>query len=360
MSKDIIREGGILLRKHRATPKQAKERGWTLPYKIEMLEISSIDFNKNDTEKKIYNGVQVDRFNRPKKLWFKGGKSVSFDELIMYSSVTRITQYNGVSPIYPSLPSISNQEDHATAETKNATNQSQVSDVYKTKIADTLKVKASGDYDEDIVNAGKKEVRKIDPRMPEGKAKIIDENEEYTRLDRGSYASAFDSLNKFANTRVAANIGITLDEYTQDLSELTFHGGQVAQIKNDETYSIIRDDLVELVINPFMEDMVKWCYITGYTEVKPENIDLKYIKRPRKSAQPSKDATAWDKNYKNKFMTQGDIVKEISGETLSDFLKRYEKEEMMKIEVEGRLQKAKIKAGLIEVETNTEENTNEN
>lgn len=348
MSKDIVREGGILIRKHRATSKQAETRGWKLPYKIEMLEISSIDFDKNDTEKKIYNGVEVDRFNKPKRLWFKGGKSVSFKELIMYSAITRITQYNGVSPLYPSLPSIQRQEEHAKSETLNASQQAKVSDVYKTKIADTLKVKASGDYEQDILNSTTREQRQIDPSLPEKDAKIIDKDEEYTRLDRGTYTSAFDSLNKFANTRIAAGVGLTLDEYTQDLSDLTFHGGQVAQIKNDETYSIIRDDLQELVINEFMEDMLKWCYITGYSEVPSEEVSLRYIKKPRKSAQPSKDATAWNLNYGNKFMTRGDIVKEITGENLRDFDKRRLKEELDAIEIEKQIQEARVKANLAE------------
>jgi len=354
MSKDIIREGGILVREHRATPEQAKSRKWEYPYKIEMLEISSIDFDKNDTEKKIYNGVEVDRFNSPKRLWFKGGKSVSFNELIMYSAITRITQYNGVSPLYPSLPSIERQEKHAKAETDNATEQAKISDVYKSPISEALKIKSSGDFDEDLANSTT-ETKEIDPHLPEKEAKIIGADEEYTRLQRGAYSSAFEALNKFANTRIAAGVGLTLDEYTQDLSDLTFHGGQVAQIKNDETYAIVRDDLIELVVDPFITNMLKWCYITGYSDVPPEKIDLNYIKRPRKSAQPSKDAAAWEKNYNNGFMTKGDVVKEISGENLNDFIKRREKEELRLIESEARISKAKKDAGLLEENPKTEE-----
>lgn len=354
MSKDIIREGGILVRKHRATPEQAKSRKWTLPYKVEMLEISSIDFNKNDLIKKIYNGVEVDRFNKPVKLWFKGGKSVNFNELIMYSSITRITQYNGVSPIYPSIPSIERQEDHAKSETENASKQAKVSDVYKSPIANSYKLKLSEDFEADLSASTKQEPREIDGRMPEGEAKIIDKDEEYTRLDRGSYTSAFDSLNKFANTRVAAGIGLTLDEYTQDLSDLTFHGGQVAQIKNDETYGIIRDDIVELVIDDFMIDMLSWCYITGYSDVEPEDISLNYIKKPRKSAQPSKDSAAWEKNLKNKIMTPGDAIKQLSGENFRDFEKRRLREALQTIETDKIIREAQLDAGLLEKTEPTE------
>jgi len=348
MSKDIIREGGILIRKHRATPEQAKQRKWEIPYKIEMLEISSIDFYKNDKKKNIYNGVQVDKYNAPTRLWFKGGKSVSFSELIMYSAITRITQYHGVSSIFPSLPSLKRQEKHATAEVDNATENAKVSDVYKAKIADTLKLEAQGDYDADLASATKAPTREISDKLPEKSAKIIDTDEEYTRLDRGSYTSAFDSLTKFTNTQTAAGVGLTLDEYTQDLSELTFHGGQVAEIKNNETYSIVRDDLVELVIDNFMIDMLSWCYITGYSDITPSEIKLNYIKTPRKSAQPMKDANAWKSNVKEKFMTPGDVVKQISGENIRDFEKRRLKEELLIITTDEIILKKKKKAGLLE------------
>lgn len=365
MSEDIIREGGILIRKHKATPKQAQSRGWKIPYKIEYIEISSIDWALSDKEKRIYNGVEVDKWNAPKRLHFKDKTSVPFSELIMYSVTQRITQINGVSTAYVSLDTIKRQDKHATAETDNAIEQAKVSDVYTAKVADAYKIKQSGDFQEDLANATAK-VREIDPRMPEKDAKIIDKDEKYERLDRGAYSSAFDSLNKFANTKTAAGSGLTLDEYTGDLSDLTFHGGQVAQIKNDETYSIIRDDLIELVINPYMTDMLEWSYITSYLDVPPENISLHYIKRPRKSAQLSKDAAAYDKNYKNGFMTKGDIVKEISGENLADFEKRRLKEELLMIKTDEAIIKAKIKAGLMEkpdsnaTETNSEGNTSEN
>jgi len=345
---DLIREGGILLRKHKVTPKVAKKKGWKIPYKIEVLEISSINFDYTDKEKNIYNGVELTADNKPYKLHFKSDiskaekTSLLFNDLIMFSNITRSTQYNGVSAMYTSLPTIRRQQQHTQAEVENATQQANVSDVYKTKISDTIKAQVSGDFELDLASASNIPTREISDKLPEKVAKIIDVSEDYKRLDRGSYTSAFDSLTKFANTRIAANSGLTLDEYTGDLSQLTFHGGQVAQIKNDETYSIIRNDMIELIIKPLIEDMLKWSYATSYLNTKPKNIDLAVIVTPRRSAQPTKDALADKANLLNKTTTRSNVIKLRLGINYKDFLKEYEADEIALLEADAKILKRKL------------------
>lgn len=340
---DMARIGGVLIRKHKVSPAKAKSKKWELPYKIEVLEISSINFELNDKFKRIYNGVEVNMENKPSRLHFKGGTSVSFDDLIMYSNIKRPTQYHGVTPAYSAINTIRNQEKHATAEVENAEKQAKVSDVYKTSIADTHRVKMQGDLNADLASVTSQEARKVDARLPENEAKIIDKDEEYVRLDRGSYTSAFDSLTKFANTRIAAGSGITLDEYTGDLSDLTFHGGKVAQIKNDETYAIMRDDLSVLVIKEILADMIRWCYMTGYSDVIPndKNIKIEVIVKPRKSAQPLVEANANEKDHANGFKARSDIVKDSTGENHSEFLRRYVRDELAFYEAELKIAQGK-------------------
>ncbi len=350
-----IRDGGYIVRKHKISPSIAKQRKYELPYRIELLEITDIDFEKYDKEERIFNGIQLNAQKKPIKIFFKGGKEVPYSQLILHISKTRISQLNGVSKIYPSLKTILNQETHAKAEVDNAIEQSKVSDVYKAKIAETLKIERSGDFDADLASSGT-DVKEIDSRRPDKDAKIIGIDEEYSRLDRGAYSSAFEALNDFANGRVASGVGITKDEYTNDLSKLTFHGGKVADIRNREIFDILRDDIDNKVLIPIFTEALQWCYITGYLKVNPtkENIKLEIIKKPRKSAQPDKDATTFDKNYKNGFMTLGDIVKEISGENLKDYLKRRESEELALIESQKRIEEKRQE--LLKLTQNEEQN----
>lgn len=342
-----IREGGFIIRKHKLSKTTAKKRGYKLPYRIELIETTDIDFMKYDKENKIFNGVQLNSQNKPIRLYFKGGKSVPFSQLIMFIDKTRITQLNGVAKVYSSLPTITKQEAHAKAEVDNAIEQAKVSDVYQTTIAEVKQIERSGDFDTDLAN-NTSQIREIDPKRPDKNAKIISTDENYTRLDRGAYSSAFEQLNDYANTRIASNAGLTKDEFTNDMSKLTFHGGKVADIRNREVFDILRDNLDSKVILPIFKEALEWCYITSYSKIKPnnDNIKLELIKKPRKSAQPDKDATTFDKNYKNGFSTLGDIVKEISGENLKDYLKRREIEEMALLESQKRIEDKKKELGL--------------
>lgn len=342
-----IREGGFIIRKHKLSPTKAKARKYELPYRIELLELTDIDFEKYDKTKRIFNGIQLNEQKKPTFIHFKGGKIVSFDQLIMFINKTRISQLNGVSKVYPSLPTIMKQEQHSKAEVDNAIEQAKVSDVYKAKIAESLLIDRSGDFDADMASAGAT-VKEIDSRRPDKDAKIIGLDEEYSRLDRGSYSSVFEVLNNFANGRIAAGANITLDEFTNDLSQLTFHGGKVADIRNREAYDILRDDIDQKIIIPIMKEALEWFYITGYLNIEPtkENIKLEIIKKPRRSAQPDKEATTFEKNYKNGFMSLGDVVKEISGENLKDYLKRRESDELALLESQARIEEARQKLGL--------------
>lgn len=336
----FIRDGGFIIRKHKISKATAKIRNYEVPYKIELLEITDIDFEKNSKENKIFNGIQINNQKKPIRVYFKGGKSVAFKNIIMFGNKTRISQLNAVSKLYPSLQTMGKQQAHAKAEVDNAIEQAKVSDVYKTKIAEALKIETSGDFDSDMANSGAV-TKEIDSRRPDKDAKIISTDEEYVRLDRGAYSSAYETINDSANTRIAAGTGLTKDEFTNDLSKLTFHGGKVADIRNREIFDITRDDIDQKVIIPIFEDMIKWLYILGEINIKPnsENIKLEIIKKPRKSAQPDKDATTYDKNYKNGFQTYGDIVKELTGENLKDFLKRREEEELLRLDIEINLAK---------------------
>lgn len=336
-----IRDGGFIVRKHKISPSVAKQRGYALPYRIEFIELSQINFNKNDKEKRIFNGFQLNEQNKPIKIFFKGNKEVSYKDLIVFSKITRISQLNGVSTVYQSIESISRQDKHATAEVQNATEQAKVSDVYKTKIANVHRNEAQGDFDLDLANRNQAPVREISPKMPEKEAKIIDTDEEYTRLSRGSYTSAFEQLTKYTDIRVSAGSSITIDEYTNDLSALTFHGGKEATIRNQETYKALRNDMDNLLWKPIFEDMIKWCYICGYTNIEPtpDNIQITLIKKPRESNQPAQEATAYAKHYELGSLTLGDIVKKTTGENLTDYLKRKEKEENQKLDMEIRLAK---------------------
>ena len=340
-----IRDGGFIVRKHKISPSVAKQRGYALPYRIEFIELSQINFDKNDKTQNIYNGIQLNAQGKPVKVFFKGNKEVSYKELIVFSKITRISQLNGVSPIYQSIESINRQDSHATAEVKNATEQAKVSDVYKTKIANVHKTVAQGDFELDLANANKIPTREVSPKMPEKEAKIIDVDEEYTRLSRGSYTSAFEQLTKYTDVRVAAGSSITVDEYTNNLAELTFHGGKEATIRNQETYKALRNDMDNLLWKPIFEDMIKWCYVTGYIDIEPtsDNVQITLIKKPRESNQPSQEAIAYAKHLEMGSLTLGDVVKKTTGENLTDFLKRRETEENMKLDMEIRLAEKKLK-----------------
>ena len=344
-----IRDGGFIVRKHKIAPSVAKQRGYDIPYKIEFIELSQINFDKNNKEKRIFNGIQLNAQGKIVKIFFKGNKEVSYKELILFTKITRISQLNGVSSVYQSIQTIDRQDKHATAEVTNATEQAKVSDVYKTKIANVVKNEVQGDFDLDLANRGKVPTREVSPKMPEKDAKIIDIDETYERLSRGSYTSAFEQLTKYTDTRVSAGSSITIDEYTNDLSSLTFHGGKEATIRNQETSKAIRNDMDNLIWKPIFEDMLKWCYICGYTNIQPtaENIEITLIKKPRESNQPAQEATAYLKHLEMGTLTLGDVVKKTTGENLSDYLKRREKEESQRLDMEIRLAEKRKKLELI-------------
>ena len=185
----------------------------------------------------------------------------------------------------------------------------------------------------------------VSPKMPEKEAKIIDVDEDYSRLSRGSYTSAFEQLTKYTDVRVAAGSSITVDEYTNNLAELTFHGGKEATIRNQETYKALRNDMDNLLWKPIFEDMIKWCYVTGYIDIEPtsDNVQITLIKKPRESNQPSQEAIAYAKHLEMGSLTLGDVVKKTTGENLTDFLKRRETEENMKLDMEIKLAEKKLK-----------------
>ena len=81
-SDEIQRAGGVIYR-HHYNPE------WKFGYKIEIIPVANIDFQKHDPQKNLFNGHQLDKDGARSGIWFKNSTTsesvfVSASELVVY------------------------------------------------------------------------------------------------------------------------------------------------------------------------------------------------------------------------------------------------------------------------------------
>ena len=135
---EVFRKGGVLVR-HRY------KSSWRIPYKLEAISIDMIDVSKNDNTTRVKNGLRkntdgaVVGYFIYKDSTKKESVEVKASEISAYMDYwVDISQYTAVSRISQILPELDELLDYQKKELEAATERSQSSAFWHTKLYDTV------------------------------------------------------------------------------------------------------------------------------------------------------------------------------------------------------------------------------
>jgi hypothetical protein len=133
-----MRKGGVLLRHH-------YNNKWTIPYKVEIIGVDMIDVSKYDRSKNIINGLRKDKYGMITGYFiFKDetkmkSEEIPAEEISSYTDYWMdVSQYTAVSRLCQMLPELDSMLEYQRNELEAASDRSQGSVFWHTKMYDTV------------------------------------------------------------------------------------------------------------------------------------------------------------------------------------------------------------------------------
>lgn len=350
-----FQDGGVIIRKH-------INKDWWLPIRFELVAVSMIDINNNNPNDNTVNGIKTDKYGKISHIALfdnvdrKKSTLVAMEELIYFSHIwVSPSQYTAVSMLLPAYKSADKMSEYEDAEVESVKNKANAGVYWATKLYDpvmkafnsfrgasdaTTEAQASTDAMNKISKTGIKK---------KGTTAIPVDDKIYT-VDHKS-DTVYDSLVNNIKKSLASAVGLGQQVAFRDVEKTSYSSAKYNNGLDNTAFSIIFDDLQELVLVPVLRAIVANAVKGNILTYKDFNSNpRKYqqfdiLRTVYNNIEPLKTASANEKDLKNGLKTKKQILgesgkdwKEVVDDTLD--VEEYEREQREKrglaVEVEEK------------------------
>jgi capsid protein len=380
--------GGVIVRHH-------YNFAWTIPYKIELIGVDMIDISKSerysedDTIKyKILNGIERDKFGQITHIWMYTNQTkrksvrVSYSDITYFSEVwISIDQQVAVSKLTSILSRLDDASQYATAELQSAIEEAKAGHYLESSAySELMKIVAEEVNRATVGKAGKERLGYakdlITPILKDLsnlgiKAKGLTPIPagDTVHFNQGKRNGIYKDMNANAEMKISAAQGMSDIGVYSKAAEANFSSIKYT-LETDQRTADIRfnDESSKIYFGIFARAIrvgIQLGEIQGrvdYWKNESDYLKFRYLRQNKIDTEPSKSALANRTNLELGVDTVGQIVERAQGVKYETFLASKFDEEMMRIEYDIRVQKAKDaayeRAGLV-IPTERNENNEE-
>lgn len=359
--------GGIIVRHH-------YNYAWVIPYKIELIGVDMIDVSKSERNKtgdtskyKILNGIERDEFGQITHIWMFSNQTKRTSVRVPYSDVTyysevwiSIDQQVAVSKLTSILSRLDDASQYATAELQSAIEEAKAghyieSSAYNElmKIVGEEITKASAGksgkdrlgYAKDLITPILKDLSNLGIKakgltpIPAG---------DTVHFNQGKRNGIYKDMNSNAEMKISAAQGMSDIGVYSKASEANYSSIKYTLETDQRTADIRFNDQSNKIYFGIFARAIRVGIQIGdiqgridYWKNESAYLKFRYLRQNKIDTEPSKNALANKTNIALGVDTEGQIIERTQGVKYETFLASKFDEEMMRINHDIRIQKAK-------------------
>ncbi len=371
-----MRKGGILVR-HRYSDK------WDIPYKLEFIGVDMIDVSKYDKAQNIVNGLKKDKYGAIESyfIYTDDTKKSSFEipasEISSYMDYWMdISQYTAVSRLSQILPELDDMLEYQRQELAAATDRSQGSVFWHTKMYDTVIDAMNGLYQKiktehkEITSENFAELTEIqrvimkkmsaDGIIPGG-VKAIPADDTITQLTSNT-ASVYESFSENNKNNITASQNRSRVITYKDMRNTNWATINALSSIDEKENSTDFSQLLTDIINDYLKRLftvgvatqrlpLKW---NIFYKEKRKYFKWEVLRQERVVTDEGKAATANDKNLKNGLVTKQEIYAKRKKDYKTEILQQHKTEIELKLAIIKMYEEAGLPNPYIQQEQNNQ------
>lgn len=372
-----MRKGGILVR-HR------NSNAWNIPYKLEFIGVDMINVSKYDRENNIINGLKKDKYGAIISYFVYTDNTkiayteISANEISSYMDIWMdISQYTAVSRLSQMLPELDDMLEYQRQELAAATDRSQSSVFWHTKMYDTVLDAMNGLYSK--LKAEQKEVtsenfaelteiqRAITKKMSAegiipGGVKAIPVDDKVTQLNSNT-ATVYEAFNENNKNNLTASQNRSRVITYKDMKNTNWATINALSSIDEKENSTEFRQLKEYLLDDYLKKLFTVGVATGriplswneFYKNKRKYFKWEILRQERVVTDETKSATANDKNLKNELVTKQEIYAKRRKDYKTEILQQHKVEIEIRKEVENMYEIAGYTSPYLQQEQNNKQ-----
>lgn len=357
-----MRKGGLLVR-HRNSNR------WNIPYKLEFIGVDMINVSKYDRENNIVNGLKKDKDGAVISYFIYTDDTrisyteISADEISPYMDLWMdISQYTAVSRLSQMLPELDDMLEYQRQELAAATDRSQGSVFWHTKMYDTVIDAMNGLYQK--LKAEQKEItsdnfaelteiqRTITRKMSAegiipGGVKAIPAEDKVTQLTSNT-ATVYEAFNENNKNNLTASQNRSRVITYKDMKNTNWATINALSSIDEKQNATDFRQLKEYLLDDYLKRLFTVGVATGkipltwneFYKNKRKYFQWEILRQERVVSDETKAATANDKNLKNGLITKQEIYAKRRKDYKTEILQQHKVEIELRQEIEAMYKEA--------------------
>lgn len=356
-----MRKGGLLVR-HR------NSNTWDIPYKLEFIGVDMIDVSKYDRENNIINGLKKDKYGAIVSYFIYKDDSrmssieISANEISSYMDIWMdISQYTAVSRLSQMLPELDDMLEYQRQELAAATDRSQGSVFWHTKMYDTVIDAMNGLYQK--LKTGQGEItsdnfaelteiqRTITKKMSAegiipGGVKAIPAEDQITQLTSNT-ATVYEAFNENNKNNLTASQNRSRVITYKDMKNTNWATINALSSIDEKQNATEFRQLKDYILDDYLKKLFTVGVATGripllwsnFYKNKRKYFQWEILRQERVVSDEQKAANSNDKNLKNGLVTKQEIYAKRKKDYKTEILQQH------KVEIEIRREVEEMYAG---------------
>jgi len=366
----IMLHGGIIVRHHYNT-------AWKIPYKYELIGVDMIDFSKSEYNEGVertnttINGIVRNKWGVITHLWLfttsrkTHSEKVPYDSLNYYSETwLNVDQQIAVSKLTTLLSKLDKTTQYEDSELHSAIEESKAGNYIQSTaynelmhvVSDEIKKESNkGGSGVDRIKAVKDLITPILRDMANKgvgtKGLTPIPKDDTVLFNSAKKESQYRELNRNSEMKMASSQGLSDIGVFSKASEANYSSIKYTLETDQRTADIRFDNISNHIFNDIFTRLIQVGIQMGrikdrvaYWKDPNAFNEFSYLRHNKVDTEPSKTALANEKNIELGIKTRGKIVEESTGVKYETFLAKKHEQELLALDYEIKLEKARIKA----------------